>query len=1091
MLLKLPPILAIEQRIDRNPIKQLIQPSYSVEVTVEPYQGQQEGCLLTPADNNGEPFLAVTNEFQFPEEYDKVLRVNSLKPLKEGNESSDISTGEWLRHPNLSKIPQDPINYPERIEEIIGSWQNAFSYSQEDRKRSISGLRPPQIGAVHAVHAHWTYSNEAATVVMPTGTGKTETMLSILISAQCEKVLVVVPTRALRAQISNKFLTLGILKEIGVVSDDALYPIVGILEHMLQSKEAVDLFFGKCNVVVTTMHIAGRVDREIQERMAHHCPFLFIDEAHHIGARTWKKFKQRFDSRRVLQFTATPYRNDDKPVGGKIVFNYPLGKAQEEGYFRPINFEPVLEFDPAKADQVVAEKAVEQLREDSKEYNHVLMARVGSIRRAKEVFPIYEQIASEFNPVQLHTGIKSKKRERFEQMILSGESKIIVCVDMLGEGFDLPELKIAAWHDVRKSLAVILQLVGRFTRAAPNLGDPTFVANIANVDVNDELDKLYSYDPDWNVLLRRSSEEMIQEQVDLWELVSGFNNFPEDIPLQNVRPAMSTVIYRTKCNKWTPDKFLDGIVGAESLERIYHDVNPQERILVIVTARKVPIDWAKIKDIFNWDWEMYVVFWDEGQNLLFINGSNNSGYYRKLAESVAGDDVELIKGNSVFRSLSGVNRMRLQNVGLTRQHGRLIRYTMRAGSNVELGLTQAQRRSAIKSNVFGIGYENGRKTSIGCSKKGRIWSRRVANIEQLTKWCSAIGAKVTDDTIDPDKVLAGTLVPVLVSERPRKMPIGIEWPETIYKEPEHLYEFLIDDEDPLPLYLLDLSLKEPRRDSELESEISSDDVSVVFKLNIFENNGSGDYRFSVVGNRNAMIRRRGAFQISLEKFFYEHPPVIWFADGSSLEGNSLTELNQEFDPYRVEKIQAWDWTGINLRNESQGVAKEKDSIQYRVVQELKDDGYDVIYDDDGSGEAADVVAIRIEKEALVVQFYHCKFSKKDEPGARIEDLYTVCGQAQKCIQWMEKPTDLFMHLLRRETRKQGEQEASRFEVGNRDDVLEMLEMSKVVPINLEIFIVQPGLSKAKASDDQLELLSVTENYLMETYQLPFGVIAST
>jgi hypothetical protein len=36
----------------------------------------------------------------------------------------------------------------------------------------------------------------------------------------------------------------------------------------------------------------------------------------------------------------------------------------------------------------------------------------------------------------------------------------VVCVDMLGEGFDLPELKIAAFHDIRKSLAVTCNLKG-------------------------------------------------------------------------------------------------------------------------------------------------------------------------------------------------------------------------------------------------------------------------------------------------------------------------------------------------------------------------------------------------------------------------------------------------------------------------------------------------------------------------------------------------------------------------------------------------------------------------------------------------------
>jgi hypothetical protein len=49
---------------------------------------------------------------------------------------------------------------------------------------------------------------------------------------------------------------------------------------------------------------------------------------------------------------------------------------------------------------------------------------------------------------------------------------------------------------------------------------------------------------------------------------------------------------------------------------------------------------------------------------------------------------------------------------------------------------------------------------------------------------------------------------------------------------------------------------------------------------------------------------------------------------------------------------------------------------------------------------------------------------------------------------------------------------------------------KSFQVSLNIYIVQPGLSKAKVTNDQLELLSVTENYLLETYKLPFGVIAN-
>jgi hypothetical protein len=158
----------------------------------------------------------------------------------------------------------------------------------------------------------------------------------------------------------------------------------------------------------------------------------------------------------------------------------------------------------------------------------------------------------------------------------------------------------------------------------------------------------------------------------------------------------------------------------------------------------------------------------------------------------------------------------------------------------------------------------------------------------------------------------------------------------------------------------------------------------------------------------------------------------------------------------------------------------------------------MIVDDDGKGEAADVITIKLVGNVAAptridVEFYHCKYSQAAAAGHRIEDLYEVCGQAQKSIAWMsshDKRTDLFTHILRREARREDAEGATRYEKGDGELLLTIREMSRLCPVFLRIFIVQPGLSKAQASREQLELLSVTETYLMETYRLPFGVIAS-
>jgi len=151
------------------------------------------------------------------------------------------------------RIGKQPSN-----SEILASWDNSFQYKQE--KRNLTGeiiqygLRPPQIGALHSVLAHWSISDKPALVVMPTGTGKTETMLCLLIANQCNKTLVIVPSDSLRTQISKKYIRLGILKQFGIVSKQALYPKVSVLKNSIDTMEDTEKILD-ANVIVSTPHI--------------------------------------------------------------------------------------------------------------------------------------------------------------------------------------------------------------------------------------------------------------------------------------------------------------------------------------------------------------------------------------------------------------------------------------------------------------------------------------------------------------------------------------------------------------------------------------------------------------------------------------------------------------------------------------------------------------------------------------------------------------------------------------------------------------------------------------------------------------------
>lgn len=1085
---RLPSLFAINEVVNGNTVQQLhLSPSVIIGDKAGYALNNLRGSLLIPQDStdNNDRILVVTKK---PANDTKFLREILIPKSAPQADENDFSDCRWLRHPSLI---EGVVSGEKRVNEVVASWCNGFSFLEEqtDEGGFVGGLREPQLGALHAIHAHWSVNSDTATIVMPTGTGKTETMLSVLVSKSCKKVLVVVPTDALRNQIATKFLTFGLLKDLGVISQSCLFPVVGILKHKPKNNVEVDELFTKCNVVVGTSHIVGQSSTEVQKRMAFHCSHLFIDEAHHVAATTWTRFKKQFSERKILQFTATPFREDDKPLEGKIIYKYPLNRAQEKGYFTKINFKPVKVFTRKKRDQAIAEMAIAQLKEDLINYKHILMARVNSIAKAKSVYRIYQEYP-EYSPVILHSELTQREREEGKRKLLAGESQIVVCVDMLGEGFDLPQLKIAAFHDIKKSPTVTIQLAGRFTRSRPDLGEATFIANIGSEEVREELKKLYTREPDWNYLLPKLSEDLVDEQIDLNEFSDGFKNFPAEIPIQTLTPALSTVIYKTKCVDWTPENYINGLVGVDSYEKQFHDINHDSHTLIIVTAKKVRVDWTQVEDIYNWDWNLYVLFWDKDQNLLFVNNSNNNGEFKRLAKSVAGENAELMRGDALFRCLGRMTRITFKNVGLSEQG--MISYTGRMGSDVKTALSRIQTEKATKSVLVGSGFEDGKRVSLGCSSKGRVWAHaRSFQLNKFIEWCSDIGNKVLDGDIDPDQFLENTLGSAYICTRPDRVAFAVDWNEEIYKISEESIFFIFAEGKESQLYEVDLNiLGEPSKSDPLRFAVISEHGTVEFTFNLTENDDVCDFEIS--SNENDLKVELRGNEVSARTFFYQFPPMFRFIDGSSLCGNKFTFPMEREEPFDKDRIQVWDWTDVDIEKESQGVTKRVDSVQFRVIQELKKKDFDVVFDDDSSGESADVVAIKVDDEKKVIQvdFYHLKFSGEAYAGYRIDDLYQLCGQAQKSIRWMIKPEELFLHLLRREEKRLDEGKPSRIEVGDSDVIEGILEKSYIYKTYISIYAVQPGLSKTKVSVDQLELLSVTDSFLRETYRIPFVLIGN-
>ena len=151
-----------------------------------------------------------------------------------------------------------------------------------------------------------------------------------------------------------------------------------------------------------------------------------------------------------------------------------------------------------------------------------------------------------FDRFLVHSKMTPTERRENLAKLRRFETRIVVCVDMLGEGFDLPELKIAAIHDHHKSIAVTIQFVGRFTRQDPKLGDATVIANTGVDDVDRALARLYAEDADWNTLIESLSTSKIDRQVRRSEMLKGFVGDLDNIPLQTLEPKMNAFVYSSQ-----------------------------------------------------------------------------------------------------------------------------------------------------------------------------------------------------------------------------------------------------------------------------------------------------------------------------------------------------------------------------------------------------------------------------------------------------------------------------------------------------------------------------------------------------------------
>ncbi|QRM40489.1 DEAD/DEAH box helicase [Rhizobium rhizogenes] len=1071
-------------------------------VVQSPFRGASSRARIAPSHFKGHDLI--TTELTDP--YREVLirhkgarKIRSHLPVVTASPplSYDEQPTEFtLQWDSLGQLE----TYADTPEKVLESWVNIFDFRTEDEKAGRAGLRTPQIAALHAISAHFAVGTEfePAIVVLPTGTGKTETMLATQVYRRLNRTLVLVPSDALRSQISGKFISLGVLPDATVVPHEIACPRVAVIATGIKSVDDAREILKLANVIVSLPNSLEASNQEAVAALIEGSTDLFVDEAHHVSASTWLSIRDRFEGKRILQFTATPFRRDTKRGDGKVIFNYKLGDAQAAGYYRPINLQTVEEYGDVEArDRAIAEKAIAALRHDRDDLklDHLVMARTKSKERAETIGALYAELAPDLKPVVVYSGSGRlvANREAMAKLFDRGPngSRIVVCVDMLGEGFDLPYLKIAALHDNHKSLAVTLQFIGRFTRKGDptKIGDATVVTNIADPEAERKLADLYAEGADWDRIIQRLSEERIAEELRLQDVVYGLKGgegtLHDQLSLWNLRPALSTQFFRTKCDTWTPTAYQKILPNAAESWFSYSE---DDEVLVAVICRADEVGWGNYQNVLNTIYDLLIVRWDKDAGALCLYSSDYQGVRsERLAQIITDDDTQLVSGAPIFNILNNVELPLVKSLGSSRIGA--ISFTSYFGPNVTEGLALIEKAQSELNNLACLGYENGERVIWGgTQRRGKVWQQKSGTIAEWIAWTKATWAKVTAKGEEQANVIRDFLKPEKLSAAYGSPPIAVQWGEQAqqrFNDRQSVVFGVIE----ASLYEVDLELGHIGPNGEIHVRIVSDKSSAEYSLTIREDLPGG-YRHDHVSGPPVRFQVGNGEPIELPEYLLKDPFVVHYADGTYSYNCYHIPANLSAGLFDRDRLEAWDWTGIPLNKESMHKIGDQATIQYRTAEMLKSE-YDVVFNDDGCGEAADLVCLKdIDEETIKLCLVHCKGAHGGRISQDITNFYTVCGQAQKSVATKHAGLPTLYRDLKRRQEIWVREGANRFIKGDMKQLAYFKEKARRSKSEFDMVLVQPGGSAATITDDALRLLATTELYLFKTTQAKLRVIVS-
>ncbi|SBK35249.1 Hef nuclease [Klebsiella variicola] len=953
------------------------------------------------------------------------------------------------------------------------------------------GFRAGQLGALHAAMAHYSVYADPAIICLPTGYGKTSVMMALPFLVQSKRVLVVEPSNALRKQVSSHFAELSTLKRIGAIPVDLANPSVLRHEGRPQSEEDWQVLESHDVVVSTPSSSSPAVAPGASPDLF---DLIVFDEAHHAPASTWAAYLEHYTKARFVFLTATPFRRDGQVIPGKLVYRYPVMKAVDEGAFHPVAFRaaPIQNtVDDHHIDLVIAETAVNQLHLDlAAGHDHRLFVRAATINAARALVPIYQALG--VNVEAVDSKITKRTQDRCEQRLVSGELQGIVCVDMFGEGYDFPKLKVAALHTPHRSLVPTIQFIGRFARVDKATGQATLIAPLPRVLeapsalLKEGVDLASMIDAAAQAEMAGDAAELeMVERLKLRRMAES--NYDAVSPLA-IELYAHVCVFR--CS--TPPIFaqIKETLGRD-LRVVKQWASDDGALTLILTSDENPPNFATSDVLVNIRHDAFLLLYFADSQLCYIGSTRRTEkIYLGLMDMICPQSYRSLSYEETSRARAGLEGVRFFNVGLknTTFNSQSETYRTLTGPAAERAVTAGDSRAYSQGHFFGSGSSGGEKETIGASSSSRIWSNQRLSIAEFNQWVARLDGRLAGNAPFSETRLDVIRSATTLQKLPDLVIAGT-WPRAGFKANPRIRIRRSEDQRPLYSRLTEWDLADfdcRPLEGQLLFSIHSEEACANM---LFSPQG----RMVILLDQNVVLEIESASEqwMPLADWLSEPPPMFYASDKSTFEGLNLMlapQLQAVSLTKDDTKVIDWDECEIKVEfvidNDTEKAREQRAELQgKRTVQEhlehylLGLPNVFVLFYDHRSGEAADYIAVTVGANGVVdITLYHCKGAGGAPSGGRVDDVYEVAGQLVKSVFYCDVSV-LLAHMEDRMSQRF--KSPSRFVVGDLQTLKERLYATRATQLGFTVVGVQPGISNAAIDAHLADLMSFGISYAMQ------------